>query len=90
MNENDSFWWKVIKAKLGTKERGWFTRLMSRPHGNGLWKKICIGKRTCHNCISRRIGKGDRVRIWHDKWMKGCPLKTQFNQIYTFAQYKEP
>lgn len=47
-----------LLRKYGTEVKGWFTRLTSRPHGTGLWKKICMGKRQFYSCIRWKIGTG--------------------------------
>lgn len=41
MNENDSLRWRVIDTKFRMMDGRWFTKDSSRPHGNGMWKKIC-------------------------------------------------
>lgn len=34
---------KGDRSKFGTDDKGWCTRTLSRPHGKGMWKKICMG-----------------------------------------------
>lgn len=37
-------WRKVMVAKFGIDERGWFTRVGLRPHGKGVWRKAGIDR----------------------------------------------
>lgn len=36
MINDDMLWKRIVVAKFGVDERGWFTRDTSRPHGKGL------------------------------------------------------
>lgn len=57
MNEDVSFLWRKIQTEFGTEERGWFTGLMSRPHGNNLLKKICM--------VKKKVPQLHQLEDWH-------------------------
>lgn len=39
-------------------------------------------------CISWRLGKGNKIWFWLDGWADGGSLKRQFPRIYAIAQLK--
>lgn len=44
MNESGTFWRRIIESKFGTVERDCLPRGVTRPHGIGVWKKMCMGR----------------------------------------------
>lgn len=60
----------------------------SSPHGFGLWKAIAAGYEHFNKHISFKVGKGDLVRFWADRWC-GIPLKEAFPSIFRLDRLKD-
>lgn len=43
MNEEGELWRRVLEAKFGLDEKGWFTREVTKPHWKSTWEKIDEG-----------------------------------------------
>lgn len=50
--EECAFWYRLITAKFGVEEKGWYTGGALRSHGRSLWKKISDGKGNSRNTLS--------------------------------------
>lgn len=88
MKEDNTLWWRVIEAKFGAVDRGWFFRILARQHEKGMWKKIFMDKNKFHTCIRWRVGRGDKNRFWQDLWLKRRALRDQFPQAFAIARHK--
>lgn len=60
----------------------------SRPHGCRLWKSIMKQWPRFLNCIKWRLGRGDKIRFWLDRWVDEDSLQNRFPRIFELAQSK--
>lgn len=70
MIREGTLWKRVIDANFRTNEKGQYTKTLSRLHGRGMWKKICMRRDRFQACIKWRVGKGDGVNFWQDWWLE--------------------
>lgn len=81
-------WRRIISAKFDIDDWGCFTRESSRPYGRSLWKKLIQRKVNFLECTKWKVGRGNRVRSWEDKWMEEDTLMAHFPHNYTIVQQK--
>ncbi|RVX00494.1 LINE-1 reverse transcriptase-like [Vitis vinifera] len=67
--------WKVVCSpkeeggvKYGQEGCEWRTKEVCGPYGVGLWKEIMKEADWCWESIDFKVGKGNRVLFWMDKW----------------------
>lgn len=51
-------------------------------------ENICYGNQEFSKCIKWRVGSRES-ELWHDKWLDGGALKSQFPRIFAIARHKE-
>lgn len=56
MIEEDVLWRKIIAAKFGVEENGWFTCAALQSHGKSLWKRIGARKMRFQHCMRWKVG----------------------------------
>ena len=61
---------------------------MCGPFGVGLWKEIMKEADWCWESIDFKVGKGNRVLFWTDKWCGNEALSQSFPQLFTLAGHK--
>ena len=83
--EGDRLWKHVLVARHGAACGGWSTGLVRGSHGCGLWKGIILGWESFNAHFRYKVGIGDTVRLWHDKWCGDVILKEAFPMLYECA-----
>uniref|UniRef100_A0A2N9H909 Reverse transcriptase zinc-binding domain-containing protein n=1 Tax=Fagus sylvatica TaxID=28930 RepID=A0A2N9H909_FAGSY len=87
--EESKFWRRVLAAKYGVIGRGWCTKPVSGSHGCSLWKGIMANWDIFQSYIVFEVGKGDKVRFWHDKWCGDYSLKDEFPILFERSRDRE-
>ena len=83
--EGDRLWKRVLIACHGAACGGWRTGLVRGPHECGLWKGIMQGWESFNAHLRYKVGIGDRVRLWHDRWCGDVILKEAYPVLYECA-----
>ncbi|RVW40081.1 putative ribonuclease H protein [Vitis vinifera] len=86
--EKDNLWKKAIGVKYGQEGCGWRTKEVCGPYGVGLWKEIMKEAEWCWESMDLKVGKGNRVLFWMDKWCGNEALSQTFPQLFTLAGHK--
>jgi hypothetical protein len=87
--EVSNFWRRVLAAKYGVTGEGWCTRPVRGSHGCSLWKGIMANWDVFQKYIVFEVGKGDKVRFWHDKWCGDRSLKDDFPHLFEYSRDRE-
>ncbi|KAJ0511208.1 putative RNA-directed DNA polymerase [Helianthus annuus] len=92
-NENDSLWARVISAIHGGPRCQNFIPLKSSI--GGVWKSIVNMGRLTHNQpfkvqdrLTPKVGNGDKILFWQDKWVGDRTLRERFPNIYAMESEK--
>ena len=78
----------MIGVKYGQEGCGWKTKEVCGPFGVGLWKEIMKEVDWCWENIVFKVGKGNRVLFWTDKWCGNEALAQSYPQLFTLAGHK--
>ena len=87
--EESKFWRRVLVAKYGVTGRGWCTRPIRGSHGCSLWKGIMAHWDLFQRYIGFEVGKGNKVRFWHDNWCGDGLLKDKFPILFECSRERE-
>ena len=87
--EVSKFWRRVLAAKYGVTREVWCTRPVRGSHGYSLWKGIMANWDVFQKYIVFEVGKGDKVRFWHDKWCGDHSLKDDFPHLFECSRDRE-
>lgn len=80
--EETHLWRHVLAAKYDLDDGGRCTKRVNGSHGCGLWKSIRMGRDTFARHLGFEVGKGNRVRVWHDRKCGEVPLKEAFPVLF--------
>ena len=84
-NEREAFWRQVISHKYGEEEGGWRTRKVNGRYDVGLWKAIRKEWLLLDGGLAYRVGSGQRVRFWTNKWCGDEPLCESFSSLFSIS-----
>lgn len=57
--------------------------------GLSLWNNIWSYSKMILNNFKQIVGKGDKIRFWHDTWCGQMSLQSQFPHIFAIARNKD-
>jgi hypothetical protein len=86
--EDNRLWNRVLVERHGAGCGDWSTGWTRDSHGCGLWKGIMLGWNAFSAHVKYKVGRGNRVRLWHDRWCGDVPLKDSFPDLYACASNK--
>ena len=68
--EENRLWRRVVAGKFGEEWGGWgWTSKLGRgAHGCSLWRSIRKGWEVFNKNVQYKVGVGDRVKFWTDRW----------------------
>lgn len=85
VEENTRLWKRVVVVKFGEGRGGWCSRRVGQSHGLGLWKGIWLRWEEFWRRVKLKVGVGDRVRFWLDRWYGALSLEVRFPLIFGIA-----
>ncbi|MCL7024264.1 hypothetical protein MKW94_009991 [Papaver nudicaule] len=68
---------------------GWRTNQPKQNHGVSLWRHIYSISDDFFKSCQFKIGKGDKIRLWEDKWHVQGPLSVLFPKLYNLSTSKQ-
>ena len=77
-HEVTHLWRRVISIKYGESQGEWCTKVC-RTHGCESFSKH----------LSFVVGKGTRIRFWHDRWIGDNTLKDLYLELYVCSTDKD-
>lgn len=66
------------RAKFDMMDRGWYSKVLVRPHGKGMWKIFYMGEDKFQDCVQWRIGDGSRLSFWLVCRLEGGAYRNRF------------
>lgn len=57
---------------------------ISRSHGRGLWRKILMQWFNFQQCITWKLGRGNRIIFWEDDWI-GDDSQKEISQNFQYC-----
>ena len=75
----------MLVACHGAACGDWSTGLIRGSHGCGLRKGIMFGWDSFNAHVRYKVGRGNRVRLWHDLWCGDVVLKEAFLVLFECA-----
>lgn len=85
VEENTRLWRRVVVVKFGEGRGGWCSGRVGQSHGLGLWKGIWLRWEEFWRRVKLKVGVGDRVRFWLDRWYSALSLEVRFPLIFGIA-----
>ncbi|KAI5009174.1 hypothetical protein ZWY2020_010222 [Hordeum vulgare] len=79
-NNSDSDWKKLLVFKYNVDSPNFFWS--TQQGGSPFWKSISWAFQAARNFYEWKIGDGNNIRFWHDKWAWDCSLKVIFWGLY--------
>lgn len=86
--ESKALWARVLADKYGLCDFGWRTNQPKEKHGVSLWRNIYSTSEDLFKLCQFKIGKGDEVRLWEDKWHVQGPLSVLCPKLYHLSSNK--
>ena len=87
--EENRLWGRVVALKFGEDWGGWTSKLGRGGHSCGLWRRIQMDWEVFNKNVQYKVGVGDRVKFWKDRWCGDLSLKLAFPILYNFVVNRE-
>ena len=76
-------WKQIIDAKYDTHNPNSFS--CTRDGASPFWKNVIWAAKVANIGYSWKVGNGESIRFWKDKWCGQNSLATQFWDLYNIA-----
>ena len=83
--EGHSLWYKVIRSTFGIHPNLWDSKVVVRGTFRSPWKAISSLYGEFLQSVCFKIGKGDKVRFWEDRWAGEQTLKERFPSLFRIS-----
>ncbi|KAF5471044.1 hypothetical protein F2P56_011519 [Juglans regia] len=87
--EGDALWRSIIDIKYGSIWGDWYSNAVRGAYGVGVWKFIRNGWEDLLSNFIFEVGRGTRIRFWHDIWCGDVALENAFPSLYRIASDKK-
>ena len=87
LKEEQSLWYKVIKSKFDIHPNHWDSKVVERGTFRSPWKVISSLYSEFHQMVSFKIGNGNKVRFWEDRWADENTLKGLFPSLFRLSTF---
>lgn len=94
--EDNSLWKKIIISKYGAEGGRWLPMKEGSGNESIMWSDILnvarSNTRLFEFFVSKyqiKVGNGNRVAFWHDKWLLNIQLKSEFPRLFMLSVDKE-
>ena len=87
-NEEHSLWYKVIKSKYGISSNHWDSNGVVKGTFRNPWKAISSLYTDFHQLVSFKVGKGNKVRFWEDRWAGEDTLEISFPSLFRLSTFR--
>ena len=87
--ERNPLWKRVLVGKYGQEDEGWCTNGVRERHGVGVWKAIKNGWEDLKVRMRFKVGSGNRVKFWKDRWCGDVSLRDAFANLFSIASSKD-
>ena len=78
----------VIKSIFGLQPNRWDSKIVERGTFRSPWKAISSLYREFLPLVSFRVGNGNNVRFWEDKWLGDNSLQELFPSLFRLSVLK--
>ena len=85
--EEQSLWHKVIKSKFGIHPNHWDSKVAERETFISPWKAISSLYGKFHQMVSFKIGNGNKMMFWEDRWADENTLKGLFPSLFRLSTF---
>lgn len=79
----------LLSTKYGPRGGTWYARSRNLISTSAFWNGISISKDVLWLSISFRMGEGNKISFWYDRWCSKIPLKSLYVTLCEFAHEKD-
>ena len=87
--ERNPLWKRVLVGKYGQEDEGWCTNGVRGGYGVRVWKAIRNGWEDFKVRMRFKVGSGNRVKFWNDRWCGDLPLRDAFSNFFSITSSKD-
>ncbi|KAL5721090.1 hypothetical protein ACHQM5_013694 [Ranunculus cassubicifolius] len=87
--EKEKLWARIIIERYGIDKAGWYTVKKLSTHGSSVWRAIMGCSQFIKENVTFKVGRGDMIQFWKDRWCTIQPLEVEFPKIFALSRNKE-